>query len=412
MYKLLTNALIHRPNGEVKPGQMLVSEGSIVGVYEPEEASSRPPDLTVDMQGMVVFPALINAHDHLYDTFWPQPAIASKYLNWYDWEADYRASPIYRQKQMLSTADLYALGMYRNLLSGVGLIVDHFPREIVSTFANKPFISLLENFFLAHSASTHKLEWGSGVREEYAQARGVVPFITHVEEGFDPEVTQEIETLNRMGVLGENTVLVNGPGLSAADIELIAAKRCSFVWSPTSTQRLFQTIPPIEKLLDAGVPLALGTDAAVSGAVTLFDELRVFRQIAEEHWPGRFSPAEILKLVTTVPASIFRVAKQFGSLEAGKLANFIVFPDTHQDPWASFFDLTAKSLSLVVHRGALAYGDERFRSVCSVRFDHYSEVLVEGVPKLIWGKPIQLLERVEHKLGEPRRFPFLPVNEI
>ncbi|HNV72844.1 MAG TPA: amidohydrolase family protein, partial [Candidatus Ozemobacteraceae bacterium] len=143
-----------------------------------------------------------------------------------------------------------------------------------------------------------------------------------------------------------------------------------------------------------------------------FDELRAFRQLADELWPGRFPPAEILKLVTTSPAAIFRVAKQCGSLEAGKLANFLVFPDTQQDPWASFFELTAKSLSLVVHRGALAYGDERFRSVCSVRFDHYSEVLVEGVPKLIWGKPIQLLERIEHKLGESRRFPFLPVNEL
>ena len=412
MNKLLTNALVHRPNGEVKPGQILISDDTIAGVYEPGEAPPRNPDLVLDLQGMVVFPSLINAHDHLYDTFWPQPAVAGKYLNWYEWDADYHASQIYRQKQMLSTADLYALGMYRNLLSGVGLIVDHFPREIVLTFANKPFISLLENFFLAHSVSSHKLEWGNGLREEYAQARGVVPFIIHIEEGFDPEITQEMETLHRLGALGENTVLVNGPGLSSADVELIATRHCSFVWSPTSTQRLFQTIPPIIKLLEAGVPMALGTDSAVSGAATLFDELRAFRQLAEAEWPGRFSPADILKLVTSAPAAIFRVDKAYGSIEVGKGANFLIFPDAKNDPYASFFELTPRTVSMVVHRGVLAYGDERYRSVCSVRFDHYSEVLVEGVPKLVWGKPIQLLERIEHKLGEPRRFPFLPVNEL
>ena len=409
MSRLLENGRFLFPSFEVKPGKMLIKGESIAELLAPSDPSPEA-DQVIDLGGRVVFPALINAHDHLFETFWPRFE-GGPFKTWLEYERALKDFPPYRAKRDLSISDLYALGMYRNVLSGVGLVVDHFPREVSSTFCNKPMISLLEHCFVSHSLSTGAPEWGEGVREEFKQARGVLPFIIHVEEGFEPDLTDELDVLSRIGGLNDNTVLVGGIGLSDADIGQMASRKSSFVWIPDSDRRVFGAVAPIGKILDAGIRVALGTDCVMKGSLNLFEELRGAAKFSEEQLAGRLQTIDLLKMVTTVPAEMFRVEKYHGSLSVGRLANLLIFEDRLDDPFKSFLALTPRDISLQVHRGSLVYGDEGFRNVCILDFNVYSEVLVDGRPKIIWGKPLQLLERIEHKLGEARAFPFLPVTE-
>ncbi|MFZ2958107.1 MAG: amidohydrolase family protein [Candidatus Ozemobacteraceae bacterium] len=410
MYKLLENGRILMPDLEIRPGKIIIWDDVIAGVLGPDEMVQKNCEIIINLEERIVFPALINCHDHLYETFWPR-SDAGHFRNWYDWEHDFRESPVYRQKQNLSIADLYALGMYRNALSGVGMVVDHFSREVTGTFLGKPLLALLEHYFLAHSVSSKALEWGEGIQKEFRQSRGVLPFIIHIEEGFDVDITEEIEVLNRLGALAENTVLVNGIGLSDADIELMATKKASLVWTPESNRHVYHADAPIGKMMECGIPLILGTDSPVKGSINLFEELRAARAYSRDRLGDKMKPLDLIDMVTRKAAKVLRVDAQRGTIAENKAADFLIFEDTKNDPIESFFALTPRDVTMMIHKGALVFGDESFRSACAFEFNQFSEILVGGRPKLVWGKPLQLLERISYKLGEPRTFPFLPITE-
>ncbi|MBI3039825.1 amidohydrolase family protein [bacterium] len=411
MIKLLENCQIYNFEGNLLQGNILISGENILAVLRPNDAVPKNPDLTVNLEGRIVFPGLINSHDHLYHSFWP-PCGNAPYRNWFEWEKSFRSTSDYNLKQKLSVADLYALGMYRNVISGVSMVVDHFPKEITESFLTMPHVGFLEDFYLAHSVSSHALEWGKGIIEEFKNSRGILPFVIHVEEGFDPEIQTELETLCRMGVLAENTVLVNGLGFSKTDVEMVASKGSSVVWTPSSNAFLYQRDAPIASMLDAGVKLALGTDCTLVGSTNLLDEIRLAREFSAMHLGGRIKDLDLISMVTINAAKIFHIDKTYGSIQPGKKADLLIFEDFKNNPLESFFALTPKDISLLVRKGVMVYGEDRFRSVCSLRFDQFSEVLVNRNPKLLWGKPLELLDRIEFKLGERRKFPFLPVSEV
>ncbi|HMM61488.1 MAG TPA: hydrolase, partial [Candidatus Rifleibacterium sp.] len=73
-------------------------------------------------------------HDHLIDTCWKGIG-ETPVENWYDWDRSMRSTAEYKLLQKLSVTDLYIVGMYKNVLSGVTTVVDHFPAEVSGTFA-------------------------------------------------------------------------------------------------------------------------------------------------------------------------------------------------------------------------------------------------------------------------------------
>lgn len=408
MRKLLRNARYLTPDLTVAEGDLLLEGELISQILARGETPGRPPDVDLNLEGYLIFPGLINAHDHLIEAF-PGPTPTRTFAAWHEWEADVKASPTFRHLQRLSAADLYTLGMYRNVLSGVTLVVDHFPREVRATFQGNPLVSLLEHFFLAHSVSAHRLQWGQGIQEEFAQARGILPFILHVGEGTTQELQEECESLNRLGALGENTVLVNPIGLQPAQIEVVAARRASLIWCPCSCQNVFGAHPPLQAAHQAGIRIALGTDRALTHPGTLFDDLRLARRYNQDHLGGIFTDTDLVRMVTSRPAEILGVGKGFGAITPGQAANLLVFPASEGSPFDSFFALTPGRLSMVIHRGGMVFGDETLRNASALDVGQYSECLVEDQPKILMGRPFHLLDRIENKLEEPVRLPFLPL---
>lgn len=403
MIKLLDNCRILDENFEIIDGRILILDDTIGSVLRLDEPINRNVDLKVNLEKRIVFPGLLNAHDHLVDSFWP-PLSDGPYESWIHWEEKKTASKQFRMIQQLSLADLYTLGFFRNVMSGATTVMDHFPREFNKPFMNKLQVNLLEHYFLAHSAGQRHHNWGCGLEEEFRQSKGVLPFFIHVCEGFSPDIRDEVEILNRMGILSGNTVLVNGPALQDEDVEMIASKKSSFVWCPISTQTIFHQQPPIKTIIEHGIPVAIGTDSAISGSVNLLEDLRFARRFLQPY-PDK----ELVKMATIRAAEVLMINKRCGSIAPGKSADFLIFEDFKNDPFESFFALTPKDIAVVVNQGNLIYGEEMFRSTCSLDFSFYSEIMVKGRPKIIHGKLLQLLDRIEHKLGILPDIPFIPV---
>lgn len=411
MYKLFANTRVLQPDMTLRHCDLLVRDDCFYDLLEPGSECDKPIESEVDLDGQVIFPGMINAHDHLIDTCWTGLG-KTPVENWFEWNASVHESPEYKLMQRLSVTDLYVLGMYKNIVSGATTVVDHFPQEVSSTFTGHPLVSLLEHFYLAHSVSHHQLQWSSNIAEQFRQARGILPFMIHSGEGTHQDIREEIEQLNRMGAIDKNTVLVNATFLEEADLQLIAAKGAAIVWLPTSSTKIFGRQPNIALIKELGIPLSIGSDSSMSGSTTLLAELKKARDYSREQLQASITAKDLVRMVTTDAARIFGIEKQSGCISPGRRADFIVFRhDSESDVFAHFIDLRPEDFSMVVHKGTMMVGDDEFRKISAIDFSQYSEVKLNGQTKILYGQPSQLLTRIRHKLDSDIVFPFFDIAE-
>jgi 5-methylthioadenosine/S-adenosylhomocysteine deaminase len=90
--------------------------------------------------------------------------------------------------------------------------------------------------------------------------------------------------LDRLGLLGERTVLAHGVWLDEAELELIAKRGCTVVTNPVANMKLaVGGVFPYPAARKAGVRIGLGTDGPGSNdSLDLFADLKVFA-LAQRH---------------------------------------------------------------------------------------------------------------------------------
>ncbi len=131
------------------------------------------------------------------------------------------------------------------------------------------------------------------------------------------------------GVLGPGSLAVHANYLDDADVACLAARGASVVFCPGSHAFFGHRDHPLPRLLEAGIPLALGTDSLASN-----DGLSMRREMrrAAEAFPG-LPASRILEMATLGGAAALGLAHEAGSLELGKAADLVAVavPDG-QDP--------------------------------------------------------------------------------
>jgi 5-methylthioadenosine/S-adenosylhomocysteine deaminase len=90
--------------------------------------------------------------------------------------------------------------------------------------------------------------------------------------------------LDRLGLLGERTVLAHGVWLDEAELALIAERRCTVVTNPVANMKLaVGGVFPYPAAREIGVAVGLGTDGPGSNdSLDLFSDLKVFA-LAQRH---------------------------------------------------------------------------------------------------------------------------------
>jgi len=110
-----------------------------------------------------------------------------------------------------------------------------------------------------------------------------------------------IELFDRTGLLSDTTVAAHCVHLSDSDIKLLAERGVFVVTNPVSNLKLANGVAPIPKLLGAGAKVALGTDGAASNnTLNLFRELAMLTLIHKgvNHDPLAVSAREGLTIAT------------------------------------------------------------------------------------------------------------------
>jgi 5-methylthioadenosine/S-adenosylhomocysteine deaminase len=95
------------------------------------------------------------------------------------------------------------------------------------------------------------------------------------------------EYLDRLGLLGERTLLAHGAWLARAELELIAERGCTVVTNPVANMKLaVGRVFPYPVAREAGVAVGLGTDGAGSNdSLDLFSDLKAFA-LVQRHMAG------------------------------------------------------------------------------------------------------------------------------
>ena len=133
--------------------------------------------------------------------------------------------------------------------------------------------------------------------------------------------------LHRLGLLDENTVCVHCIWLDARDIELLQETGAKVTTCPESNMKLGSGIAPLAELLEAGVPVGLGTDGCASNNdLDLFQEMASCARLHKvaAHEPTRLPAATVLGMATGAGARVLGLARQTGRLAVGLRADCII----------------------------------------------------------------------------------------
>jgi 5-methylthioadenosine/S-adenosylhomocysteine deaminase len=129
-----------------------------------------------------------------------------------------------------------------------------------------------------------------------------------------------------LGLLGPNTQCVHMTQINDSDVSLLKQTGAHVIHCPESNLKLASGLSPVQKLRDAGVNVAIGTDGAASNNdLDLFGEVSTAAMLAKvvADDASALSAHEALAMATIAGARAIGRESELGSLEPGKLADLI-----------------------------------------------------------------------------------------
>jgi len=114
---------------------------------------------------------------------------------------------------------------------------------------------------------------------------------------------------------------------AAEEFELVAAAGIPVVVAPRMRSVMGIGLPPVDRMVAAGLTVALGSDNGMLASPDLLREMEYLSRAtrAARHDPTFPSPAQLLQMATINGAKALGLASELGSLSVGKRADVVLF---------------------------------------------------------------------------------------
>ncbi|MXW66273.1 MAG: amidohydrolase [Gemmatimonadales bacterium] len=349
----------------LEAGAVAVRAGKIVAVGTHEELAGCDATETIDATGRLLMPGLVNAHTHLADSLFRSLVEELPLEAWLErlWisEREFVSRESVELGARLSLAEMLrsgttcaldmfwfpeaaadaALGAGFRLVTGP-IFFDFDGPDGVSVedrtatgerwlerYAEEP---LLTPCVQPHNALTVSPD-GLRAARDLADRAGTL-FHTHCSETAT-EVRQTIERfghtpvahLDELGILDARTVLAHCVHLDDDDFMRLRRAGAAVLHNPLSNLKLGSGIAPVARMLEEGIPVALGTDGPVSSNdLDMWTAMR-FAGLLQRgvHMDPVITPAlEIVRMATTVGAEALGLGDRVGRLAEGYRADLIL----------------------------------------------------------------------------------------
>jgi len=202
--------------------------------------------------------------------------------------------------------------------------------QFIRRWKNNPLISPVIAPHSTYSCKPETLQNALEVATRYH-----VPLHTHCSETRDEVYDVEkkygvrpVEQLKKHGLLQKDTILAHCGWITKNEILDMKNAGVSVSHCPVSNMKIATGgFTPVPELLDAHVPVGLGTDGAASNnTLDMFETMKFCALIHKNHrWDPTILPAQtVVDLATRGGATTLGVQHRLGSLEEGKTADLIM----------------------------------------------------------------------------------------
>jgi len=380
----------------IREAEVLLDGGTVAAVGK--ALTVMPGTRLLDVQGQLILPGLIQGHLHLGQTFFRGLAERRRLLEWlreriwpleaaHDDESAYWCTLLGAAECLLggttTVQDIgigpgahgYLRGFVDSRLRGLaGKCLMDTGEGLPDRLAGDTDAVLSETEHLGDEfdqANDGRLHYAlnprfilSGTDElwrgvlDLAQRRSW-PVHTHaLEQKAETELVRslkqgrdEIEYFDDCGILSTDLRIAHGVWIDNEHYERLRSADFSVVHCPSSNLKLGSGVADVVGMRRAGIPIGIGCDAtACSNRLDIFEELRLAALLQmERHGPASFSGEEALRLATCEGAAALGLARQVGTVEAGKRADIVVLrtdcPELWVSPHVDLHDLVAFSAS-------------------------------------------------------------------
>ncbi len=199
--------------------------------------------------------------------------------------------------------------------------------------------------------------------------------------------------------------IIHGCGIDTDNpqhLEFLRQREISVIWSPVSNLLLYGETIDTEKLLGAGVNVALGSDWSPSGSKHVWEEAK-FARFFFEAIGSQVSDVQLFQMVTTNAARCLG-SDRLGRLEEGGLADLFILrsPLETDSPLEVFFKTTDRDVRAVFVGGLPIYGARDFLSPFE---EDPPGLRLQPLPRregsAAAGKVVHLPEELTNEDGEP-----------
>jgi len=356
------------PDQVIEQGTVLISADKIQAVG----ANIPIPDHAIVIAGdNVIYPGLIDLHNHLTWNFLPRWNPNRLFNTRYEWQAipeygialttphskimdeglDCQAEQYAEVKAIVGGATSVVGGLYSKCDNGLARNLDYdsglYPPGTADKLRYEVFPLELTEPTVA--AITTGLNSGA-----------ITAFLIHIAEGRpgDANAERELRMLRARGFLRPGVSIIHGVGLNTADLQELARNHVGLIWSPRSNFALYGGTADVATAKQAGVKIALAPDWSPSGSDGMLQELKYASTWNDGQYPKVFTDAELVQMVTTIPAQLAGLSDKIGSIKPGYTADLLVIRRTEKDPYQSLLNASPADVRLVLIGGSPVYGDE------------------------------------------------------
>jgi 5-methylthioadenosine/S-adenosylhomocysteine deaminase len=409
--QLVLGGVIITPSGVIDDGTIAIRGGNIDAVGKREAGA-----VSIDTGG-IIFPGLIDLHNHITWNALPRWTPPSLTRNRYEWqEMPEYAKALNDPHGALVAAglncDLNRYGELKEIVNGatstVGSIRDECIRGLArnleflselgpgSTLGQETFRNEVFPFEVRSSCGEQSLRDVGRPLEDCALNPGEVKpavlraSVSHVGEGIDASARREFTMFVAHGYLKAGNNIIHGVGLRAPQFAQMAAAGVGLIWSPRSNVELYGRTVDVDAARAAGVTIAIAPDWSPSGSSGMLAEIAWadrWQRDPKNAVKTRFTSKQLVEMATEIPARLARIDDRVGRLAPGYAADLIVMRRPAGAPGVTAYDALVRQspadLLLVVVGGTPLFGEPALMRRLIPDASRLETIDVCGQPRLV-----------------------------
>jgi 5-methylthioadenosine/S-adenosylhomocysteine deaminase len=425
------------PNNEVSVlrDHDMAIDGNRIGAVEPAETiePSRAREI-IEAHGMVAMPGLINTHSHVPMVIFrglAEDVSLEKWFNEYMWPLEIN----------LREEDVYwgmLLGLAEMIEAGVTSVADHYfymdqAAKAVDEAGTRAALGWaifgVQGEAMLERSAQFVERWGGAAggrittwlaphapytcdddflraSAERARDLGVGIHIHVAETMAQTQASMErrgispIRVLETTKVLERPTILAHAVGATAADIQVLTNYPAGVAHAPKTYLKLAMGTAPVIAFREAGVPVGLATDGAVSNnTLDVWESMRLLAMTQKQAQasPEVMTIPDVLNIATRGGAQVIGLADQVGALEPGYLADLILvdMSGPHVQPLHSItaslvYATRASDVQTVIVDGKILMRDRRLLTLNKAEIVEQVNQAMERLARRVPDKRIQV----------------------